>query len=84
MVRSVEAQQGFGDAGNDIVVDELLLAAGGVSERCGREAVYFAERALRELVQGRERVIGEEGAVGPGSGEPKTHVFGSVFDGQQE
>jgi hypothetical protein len=55
VAQSVEAQEGLGDAGNDVVVDELLLAAGSVPQCGGSDPVDFAKRALRELVQGRER-----------------------------
>jgi hypothetical protein len=72
-------QQSLGDASDDVVVDELFLTAGSVPQGCGGEPVYFAERTLREFMQGRQRVVGEEGAFGAGGGKPKAHVFSGIF-----
>jgi hypothetical protein len=60
---SVEAGERLGHAVDELAVDELLLALGGVAEGGAGEPVDVAERALRDLVQGAERVVREEVAL---------------------
>ncbi len=73
--RSVEASEGLGDAGDDLTLDELLLTTSGLAEGGGGEAVDLAQGALRLLVQSREGVIGEQGALAAGGVEAETDVL---------
>lgn len=79
--RSVEAGEGVGDAGDHIAVDELLLSSSGVAESGGGEAVDLAQRALGQLVQDGESVIGEQVALTAGGAETEADVLGRVGDG---
>jgi hypothetical protein len=80
-VRSLEADERLGDAENGVSVDEVLLAPGGVAQGGGGNAIDLAQGPLRMLVERRERVIGEDGAVAAGSVEPESNVLGRVLDG---
>ena len=55
------------DAGDDVALDELLLAARGLAEGGGGEAVDFAETSVGGLVKHGEGVAGEELAIAAGS-----------------
>ena len=79
--RSVEASERFGDTQDALAVDELPLSSCGLAERGGGEAIDLTQGALRQLVQGGERIVGEQGAVGAGSREAEADVLGSVIDG---
>jgi hypothetical protein len=59
----------------------FFLRRGRVTQSRGGKPIDLAQRAMREFVQAHEGVVGEEGTVRAGGGEPKTHVFGRVFDG---
>jgi hypothetical protein len=56
---SIEADEGLGDAGDEIAVDEFFLSPRGLAQCGSGEPVDLAQRSLREFVQGGERVIGE-------------------------
>ncbi len=78
---SVVAGEGLGDAGDDLALDELLLTARRLAESGGGEAVDLAQGPQRHFVQGREGVVGEQGALAPRGVEAETDVLGRVGDG---
>ena len=59
---SLEASEGFGDAKDDLAVDELLLASSGLAQCGGGEPVDLAQSALRQLVKGAEGPGGNNGS----------------------
>src|SRR5580692_10999008 len=79
--KSVEASEGFGDAEDNVPVDELLLSSSGLAERGGGEAVDLPQGPLGKLVQRLEGIVGEEGPLRPGGGESIPDVLGGVVDG---
>lgn len=78
---SVEARQGLGDADDGLPVDELLLAACCLAQGGGGEPVDLAQRSLGQLVEGGERVVGEERSVGTGRSEAVAEVLGRIVEG---
>jgi len=59
------------DAGSGVALDELALAASGLAEGGGGEAVEVAHRAGGGLLEQRDRVEGEELAFAAGAAEPE-------------
>ena len=72
---SLEADERLGDAEDGVSVDEILLSPGGFAQGGGGDAVNLAQGPLGVLVEGRERVVGEDGPVGRRR-EPESDVLG--------
>lgn len=62
-------------------LDELQLAACGVAQGEGREAIELAVCAGARVVQEREGIAREELAVAAGEREPVADVVGGVVEG---
>ena len=74
---------GVDDAGEDVAFDELLLAAGGLAERCGGEAVDVTKRAVGGLVHHGQAVGGEELPLAAGALEAVADVLAGVLGGER-
>src|SRR5262245_30752974 len=66
------------DADGDVALDEPALAAGGLAEGCGGEAVEVAHGTSGRLVEEGDGVGGEELAVAAGAAEAHADVLGGV------
>jgi hypothetical protein len=70
----VVAILGVDDAGDDIAFDELALAACGLPEGGGSEAVEVAHGAESRLVEQRGGVGSEDLAIAAGPVKPESQV----------